>query len=90
MTIADQLARFRTGTRLRLFHRSGERRMATSGWLAAADDGWVRLELDVGGELAVEIASVTCLYTPPAPRRRSLGSALAAVTGAVRALLAGC
>ena len=62
MTIAEELARIRPGTRVRVYHRAGAERFATSGTLVSLADGVVRVVPLTGSEeLAIEVAAVTCV-----------------------------
>jgi hypothetical protein len=63
-TIGARLAGLRPGTRVRLFHRDGADRLATSGTLIALDQGRLTIAPDRGGQIAVAISAVTCFYVP--------------------------
>jgi hypothetical protein len=78
-SIPGELARLRAGTRIRLFHREGSDRIATSGTLLSVGAGEVTIAPDDGGELSVAVSAVTCFYVPkPSAGRASPFAALRA------------
>ena len=68
--IPHELARLQPGTRIRLFHREGSDRRATSGSVISVGGGRVTMAPDDGGELTVLVSAVTCFYVPKAALKR--------------------
>jgi hypothetical protein len=83
--IPAELARVRAGTRVRLFHRNGADRVATSGSLRSVRAGEVTIAPDEGGELTVALAAVTCFYVPKPFRGRA--AAVASLRAALQRLV---
>ena len=70
-SIPTELARVPAGTRIRLFWREHDDRLAASGALGSLAGGRVRIAPDDGGELEVALADVTCFYVPKPIQRRA-------------------
>ena len=64
-SVAEQLARVGPGTRVRIFHREGEHKLATSGTVVLLRDACLTLTpLDGGEPLRVPIDHITCMHLP--------------------------
>jgi hypothetical protein len=63
-SIRAELARLCAGTRVRLFHREGAERRATSGKLLSVGTSSVTIAPDAGGVLEVPVSTLTCFYVP--------------------------
>jgi hypothetical protein len=63
--VPEQLARVGPGRRVRVFHRDGERRVATSGTVVSLQGGVLTVTpLDGGCPLRVATDDITCMYLP--------------------------
>jgi hypothetical protein len=63
--VPELLARVERGTRVRIFHRDGERKLATSGTVVALQDGVLTVTpLQGGCPVSVATADITCMYLP--------------------------
>jgi len=64
-SVPEQLARVGPGTRVRIFHRDGERKVATSGTVVELRDACLTVAPLGGGEpLRVPIDRIRCMYLP--------------------------
>jgi hypothetical protein len=64
-SVAEQLACVGPGTRVRIFHRDGERKVATSGTVIELREACLTLTpLGGGGPLRVSIDQISCMYLP--------------------------
>ena len=64
-SVAEQLTRVAPGTRVRIFHREGDERVATSGTVIAFGEGCLAIApLDGSDVRRVRIDQITCMYLP--------------------------
>jgi hypothetical protein len=64
-SVPEQLARVGPGTRVRIFHTDGERRLATSGTVVELRKACLTLTpLGGGAPLRVPIDRISCMYLP--------------------------
>jgi hypothetical protein len=64
-SVTEQLARAGPGTRVRIFHTQGERKVATSGTVVVLRDSCLTVApLGGGAPLRIPIDQISCMYLP--------------------------
>jgi hypothetical protein len=64
-SVSEQLARVGPGTRVRIFHRAGDKKVATSGTVVELREACLTLTpLGGGAPLRVPIDQISCMYLP--------------------------